>query len=67
MAANEDRIREIQEKRTQAIKEEAEARHRVAEYTGLNAEALAKLNDKQVEALALKKQTEALQNLGPRA
>lgn len=67
MAANEDKIKEIQEKRSKAIKEEAEARRRVAEYTGLSAEALAKLNDKQIEELALKKRAESLKNLGAKA
>ncbi|TXI14803.1 MAG: hypothetical protein E6Q66_04605 [Pedobacter sp.] len=64
MAANEDKIKEIQEKRSKAIKEEAEARRRVAEYTGLSAEALAKLNDEQIKDLALKQRGESLKNLG---
>ena len=64
IAANEDRIKEIQEKRTSAIKEEAAARMRVAQYIGLSAEKLAKLNDKEIEALAIKKQNEALKNAG---
>lgn len=58
IAVNEEKIKAIQEKRNQAIKEEAQARMEVAKASKLSAEALAKLNDQEVEALA-KKQREA--------
>jgi hypothetical protein len=52
MAANEDKLKTIQEDRTKAIKDEADARERVAKASGLSATELAKLTDAQVKNLA---------------
>lgn len=60
IASNEEKIKEIQETRTAATKDEADARLRVAKALGLSAEELAKLTDKELEAMAIKKQNEAL-------
>lgn len=53
IAANEEKIKDIQERRNRAIKEEADARERVAKATGLSAEQLARLNDEQFKNVAL--------------
>ncbi|MDB4919856.1 hypothetical protein [Mucilaginibacter sp.] len=54
IAANEDKLKTIQDKRNAAIRDEADARQRVADASGLSAVALAKLTDEQVRNLAVK-------------
>ena len=64
MAANDEKIAQIQKERNKATDEEAKARMRVAEYTGLSAVALAKLTDEQIKAIAIKKQNETIKEAG---
>jgi hypothetical protein len=61
IAANEDRIREIQDKRNEAIRLEAKARMDVAKASGLSATALAKLTDEEIRAMAAQLRAKALQ------
>jgi hypothetical protein len=60
MAANEEKIQELQERKNKVLKEEAKARIEIAKASKLSAEELAKLDDKEIENLGRKQQREAL-------
>ena len=60
MAANEEKIQELQERKNKILKEEAKARIEIAKASKLSAEELAKLDDKEIENLGRKQQREAL-------
>lgn len=60
IGANEDKIKYIQEKRNQAIREEAAARTAVAKASGLSAMQLAALTDAQIKQLAVQQRDKAL-------
>jgi hypothetical protein len=52
IAANEDKIKVIQEARNKAVREEADARERVAKASGLNATQLAKMSEQDIRNMA---------------
>jgi hypothetical protein len=64
IAVNEEKIKGIQEKRNAAIKDEAEARERVAKASGLSMTELAKLNDEQIKNIALQESAKQRQIAG---
>jgi len=63
IATNEEKIKDIQDRRNKALKDEADARERVAKATGMSATALAQLTEEQLKNIVSKSKDDEVKRL----